>query len=79
MLDMRDRVRALEAENKRLERDNDGLDDIIADQSRWIGHHKDRILALEAEIAVLRGTMARPEPDDDGPVTLVEGPPNAPR
>jgi hypothetical protein len=36
------------------------------------------IAELEAEIAVLRGTMARPEPDD-GPVTLVEGPPNAPR
>jgi hypothetical protein len=32
-----------------------------------------------AEIAVLRGTMARPEPDDDGPVTLIEGTPNAPR
>ena len=25
--------------------------------------------------AVLRGTMARPESDDDGPATLVEGPP----
>ena len=37
------------------------------------------IAELEAEIAVLCGTMARPEPDDDGPVTLVEGPPNAPR
>jgi hypothetical protein len=40
---------------------------------------RDRVRALEAELAVLRGTMARPEPPDDGPVTLVEGPPNAPR
>jgi hypothetical protein len=37
------------------------------------------ITELEAEIAVLRGTMAQPEPDDDGPVTLIEGTPNAPR
>jgi hypothetical protein len=37
------------------------------------------IAELEAEIAVLRGTMAQPEPDDDGPVTLIEGTPNAPR
>jgi len=38
-----------------------------------------RILALEAEIAVMRGTLARPDTTDDGPVTLIEGTPNAPR
>jgi hypothetical protein len=57
------------------------LAEFIAERDRLIEesdrlHY--RVLELEAEIAVLRGTMARPEPDD-GPVTLIEGTPNAPR
>jgi len=40
---------------------------------------RDRILALEAEIALMRGTLARYDATDDGPVTLIEGTPNAPR
>ena len=38
----------------------------------------DRITALEAEVAVLRGTLSRyDEPDE--PLVVVEYPPNAPR
>jgi hypothetical protein len=38
-----------------------------------------RVAELEAENAVLRGTLARPEPDDDQPEIIHDVPPNAPR
>jgi putative hemolysin len=58
------------------------LAEFIAERDRLIEesdrlHY--RVLALEAEIAVMRGTLARPDTADDGPVTLIEGTPNAPR
>ena len=64
------------AEIQRLRAENDDLAALLRTQGVEMLDMRDRIRALEAEIAVLRGTMARPEPDDDdGPVTLVEGPP----
>ena len=37
-----------------------------------------RITVLEAEIAMLRGTLAQPQPDEPGTITH-NAPPNAPR
>ena len=67
------------AEIQRLRAENDDLAALLRTQGVEMLDMRDRVRALEAEIAVLRGTMARSEPDDDGPATLVEGPPNAPR
>ena len=67
------------AEIQRLRAENGDLAALLRTQGVEMLDMRDRVRALEAEIAVLRGTLARPEPDDDGPVTLVEGPPNAPR
>lgn len=40
---------------------------------------KARCLDLEAENAILRGTVTRPDADDDQPAELIDTPPNAPR
>jgi hypothetical protein len=66
------------AEIQRLRAENGDLAALLRTQGVEMLDMRDRIRALEAEIAVLRGTLARPEPDD-GPVTLIEGTPNAPR
>ena len=63
------------AEIQRLRAENGDLAALLRTQGVEMLDMRDRIRALEAEIAVLRGTMARPESDDDGPATLVEGPP----
>jgi hypothetical protein len=63
------------AEIQRLRAENDDLAALLRTQGVEMLDMRDRVRALEAELAVLRGTVARPEPDDDGPVTLIEGPP----
>ena len=60
----------------------EGLRQLVEERTRLLADNerlRDRILALEAEVAVLRGTLARYDVTDDGPVTLIEVPPNAPR
>jgi hypothetical protein len=87
-----DRVTALEMSNQalaaeqfldelrdRLEKMHDNALIASREADRHISQSQARILALEAEIAVMRGTLARPDTADDGPVTLIEGTPNAPR
>jgi hypothetical protein len=66
------------AEIQRLRAENGDLAALLRTQGVEMLDMRDRVRALEAEIAVLRGTLARPDTTDDGPVTLIEGTPNAP-
>ena len=53
----------------------DMLHDLTAENERL----QARITELEAELAVTRGTLAAPPPDDDQPDIVHDVPPNAPR
>lgn len=55
-------------------------DDIpsLAEAMEEIRRLRARIVALESEIAMLRGTLAQPQPDEPATITH-DVPPNAPR
>ena len=60
----------------------EGLRQLVEERTRLLADNermRARVIELEAEVAVLRGTLARYDATDDGPVTLIEVPPNAPR
>jgi hypothetical protein len=50
------------AEIQRLRAENDDLAALLRTQGVEMLDMRDRVRALEAELAVLRGTMAQPEP-----------------
>jgi cell shape-determining protein MreC len=66
------------AEIARLNRTNSDLAALLREQGCRLLDMQDRITALEAEIATLRGTLAAPTPDDDQPTIIHHVPPNAP-
>jgi hypothetical protein len=47
--------------------------------ARQISQQQVRITALEAEIAVMRGTLSRYDEPDDQPIIVHDVPPDAPR
>jgi len=59
------------AEIKRLQRANLDLAALLREQGC-------RLLELEAEFALVRGTLAKPTPPDDQPDIVHNVPPNAP-
>jgi hypothetical protein len=67
------------AEAEHLRAQNSDMAALLREQGCRMLGLKDRVAELEAEVALLRGTLARPEPDDDQPEIIHDVPPNAPR